>query len=84
MVQRLEATELDADVVDRQQRGTLAGGGLLPEELGLASLAGVAPAFAGMALGQRVRQGLPDARFRQVVQAALGVLGVWLAVRAFR
>ena len=62
----------------------MAGTGLLPAEMGLASLAGVAPAFAGMALGQRVRQGLPDALFRQVVQAALGVLGVYLAVRAFR
>ncbi|MFC7689373.1 TSUP family transporter [Paeniroseomonas aquatica] len=62
----------------------MAGGGLLPAEMGLASLAGVAPAFAGMALGQRVRQGLPEARFRQLVQAALGVLGLWLAFRAFR
>jgi uncharacterized membrane protein YfcA len=62
----------------------MAGAGLLPAEMGFASLAGVAPAFAGMALGQRVRRGLPDARFRQVVQAALGVLGVYLAVRAFR
>ncbi len=62
----------------------MAGGGLLPAGMGLASLAGVAPAFAGMARGQRVRRGLPEARFRQLVQAALGVLGVYLAVRAFR
>jgi uncharacterized membrane protein YfcA len=61
----------------------MAGNGLLPAELGLASLAGVAPAFLGMALGQRVRRGWPEAKFRQVVQAALGVIGVYLAVRAF-
>ena len=62
----------------------LAGHGLLPRELGLASLAGVLPAFAGMLAGQRLRRGLPDARFRQMVQVALGVLGAWLAVKAFR
>lgn len=62
----------------------LAGGGLLPAEIGLASLAGVVPAFLGMAAGQRLRRGLPEARFRQVVQAGLGLLGLWLALRAFR
>ncbi len=61
----------------------LAGGGLLPPEIGLASLAGVVPAFLGMALGQRLRHGMPEARFRKVVQAALGLLGLYLALRAF-
>jgi uncharacterized membrane protein YfcA len=61
----------------------LAGHGLLPPDLGLASLAGVVPAFLGMALGQRLRHGMPEARFRRVVQAALGLLGLWLVVRAF-
>lgn len=61
----------------------LAGGGLLPAELGLASLAGVVPAFLGMALGQRVRRGMAEARFRKIVQAALGVLGLYLAAKAF-
>jgi uncharacterized protein len=61
----------------------MAGSGLLPPDLGLASLAGVPPAFLGMWLGQRIRQAMPDAQFRQVVQGALGVLGVWLSYRAF-
>ena len=61
----------------------LAGGGLLPAELGLASLAGVAPAFLGMAAGQRLRRGMVEARFRRVVQAALGALGLYLALKAF-
>lgn len=61
----------------------LAGAGLLPAQLGLASLAGVAPAFLGMVAGQRLRQRLAEARFRQVVQAALGLLGAWLMLRAF-
>ncbi len=59
----------------------LAGAGLLPAELGLASLAGLAPAFAGMAAGRRLRMRLDEAAFRRVVQVALGLLGAWLAVR---
>jgi uncharacterized membrane protein YfcA len=59
----------------------LAGGGLLPWDLGLASLAGLAPAFAGMAAGRRLRNRLDEAVFRRVVQVALGLLGAWLAVR---
>ncbi|MBR0683915.1 sulfite exporter TauE/SafE family protein [Roseomonas eburnea] len=61
----------------------LAGGGMLPAELGLASLAGLAPAFAGMEAGRRLRVRLDEAAFRKVVQVALGLLGAWLAVRAF-
>lgn len=61
----------------------LAGGGLLPAEIGLASLAGLVPAFAGMALGRRVRLRLDEAAFRRVVQVALGLVGLWLALRGF-
>jgi hypothetical protein len=61
----------------------LAGGGLLPRDLGLASLAGLLPAFAGMAAGQRLRARLNEQAFRTTVQAALGLLGAWLALRAF-
>lgn len=61
----------------------MAGHGLLPPDLGLASLIGVAPAFLGMALGTRVRRAMPEARFRTVIQAALGLVGLWLAFRAF-
>ncbi|MDO9712990.1 sulfite exporter TauE/SafE family protein [Paracraurococcus lichenis] len=61
----------------------MAGHGLLPPDLGLASLVGVAPAFLGMALGTRVRRAMPETRFRDVIQVALGLVGLWLAVRAF-
>jgi uncharacterized membrane protein YfcA len=61
----------------------MAGHGLLPPDLGLASLIGVAPAFLGMAIGTRVRRAMPDARFRTVIQVALGLVGLWLAWRAF-
>jgi uncharacterized membrane protein YfcA len=61
----------------------LAGGGLLPVGIGLVSLAGLVPAFAGMEIGRRLRSRLDEAAFRRVVQVALGLLGAWLAVRAF-
>lgn len=61
----------------------LAGAGLLPAELGAASLFGLAGAFAGMAAGRRLRMRLDEAAFRRVVQVALGVLGAWLALRAW-
>jgi uncharacterized membrane protein YfcA len=61
----------------------LAGGGLLPVGIGLVSLAGLLPAFAGMEIGRRLRSRLDEAAFRRVVQVALGLLGAWLAVRAF-
>ncbi|MBK1662231.1 sulfite exporter TauE/SafE family protein [Paracraurococcus ruber] len=61
----------------------MAGQGLLPRDLGLASLIGVAPAFLGMAVGTRLRRAMPDARFRTVIQAALGLVGLWLAFRTF-
>lgn len=59
----------------------LAGSGLLPAELGLASLIGLVPAFAGMEAGRRLRRRLNEAAFRRVVQVALGLLGAWLAMR---
>ncbi|WP_198371349.1 sulfite exporter TauE/SafE family protein [Roseomonas rosulenta] len=61
----------------------LAGGGLVPVGIGLASLAGVLPAFAGMEAGRRLQSRLDEAAFRNVVQVALGLLGAWLALRAF-
>lgn len=60
---------------------TLAGQGLLPPEMGLASVAVLAPAFLGMAVGRRVRGALSEAEFRRVVQAFLLVLGLYLVVR---
>ncbi|MCB4821467.1 sulfite exporter TauE/SafE family protein [Roseicella aerolata] len=61
----------------------MAGHGLLPPDLGLASLIGVAPAFLGMGIGTRVRKAMPEARFRSIIQVALGLVGLWLAWRAF-
>lgn len=61
----------------------MAGAGLLPPDLGLASLVGVVPAFLGMAVGTRFRRAMPETRFRTVIQAALGLVGLWLAFRAF-
>ncbi len=61
----------------------LQGHGLLPAEIGLLSMAGLLPALAGFEAGRRLRGLMPDAIFRQVVQWALGALGVFLAVRAF-
>jgi uncharacterized protein len=59
----------------------LAGQGLLPPGLGLASVAVLAPAFLGMGIGRRLRHRLSDTGFRQVVQVLLLVLGLYLAGR---
>ena len=63
---------------------TLAHGGVVTGEIGAMSLLALAPAFLGMLLGQNFRQRLPEARFRQVVQVLLWLIGAWLALRAFR
>jgi uncharacterized membrane protein YfcA len=60
----------------------LAGSGMLPAGLGLASCIGLAPAFLGMEAGRRLRARLNEAAFRRVVQVALGALGAWLVLRA--
>jgi len=60
----------------------LAGQGLLPPGLGLASVAVLLPTFGGMAIGRGLRRRLPEARFRQVMQCSLLVLGAYLAARA--
>lgn len=60
----------------------MAGQGLLPASLGIASAAALIPAFAGMWLGRRVRTRLPEALFRRIVQSLLLCLGLYLAARA--
>lgn len=60
---------------------TLGGRGLLSWQLGWLSLAGLPPAFAGLWLGQRLRRRLPEARFRQLLLAALLLLGIWMLLR---
>ena len=53
--------------------------GLLSAELGLLSAAALIPALLGMALGQAIRQRLPETRFRRVFFLALMALGGYLA-----
>jgi uncharacterized protein len=62
----------------------LRGAGLLPADLGLVSLLGVAPSFLGMWIGQRLRGVMPEARFRQLIQVILGLLGVSLLIKGLR
>ncbi len=60
----------------------LAGRGLLSAELGLASLAAILPAIAGMMLGSRLRARLSETAFRRALFTALTALGLYIAVRA--
>lgn len=62
----------------------LAFGGIITGDIGAKSALALAPAFAGMLLGQKLRFSLPEMRFRQVVQVLLWLIGAWLALRAFR
>ena len=57
--------------------------GLVPADLGLISAAGVIPALVGMVIGQWIRRRIPEEIFRQVFFVALGLLGVFLAARAW-
>lgn len=59
----------------------LAGHGLFPRELGLASLLGLVPALGGMGAGILVRKRLSEERFRLVFFTVLMLVGGWLAVR---
>ncbi|RMF02390.1 MAG: sulfite exporter TauE/SafE family protein [Alphaproteobacteria bacterium] len=59
----------------------LAGHALLPLDLGLLSASALVPSAIGMAVGQRVRKRLSEARFRQLFFSALLALGVWLMLR---
>lgn len=61
----------------------MAGVELLPAELGLASLAGLVPAFLGMRLGLKVRRRISQQTFRRVLFASLLVLGAYMTLRAF-
>ena len=61
----------------------LGGHGLLPAELGLLSAGALVPAFAGMALGQRLRRRIPEQRFRKIFFLSLTLLGLYISVRAF-
>lgn len=56
---------------------------LLPADLGLLSASAVIPAILGMMLGQRIRQRIPEGRFRLIFFYALLVLGVYITGKAF-
>ncbi|WP_135468130.1 sulfite exporter TauE/SafE family protein [Crenalkalicoccus roseus] len=77
----VQAFALGAVVATLVLAVSMAGQGLLPPELGLASVAVMAPAFLGMAVGRRVRGALSEAAFRRVVQVCLLVLGLYLVAR---
>ena len=61
----------------------LAGRGLPPPETGALSFVAILAAVLGMMFGQRIRQRLPEARFRRVFFGALLAPGAYIAWRAF-
>lgn len=60
----------------------LGGTGFLSVELGATSAVALLPALAGMALGQRLRARLSEARFRRVFFVALLLLGLYIVAKA--
>ncbi len=60
----------------------LQGNRLLSAELGLVSAAAVIPALLGMVAGQRLRQRLPEDRFRRIFFCAILVLGLYIIAKA--
>jgi len=61
----------------------LVGHGMMPPRMGILSFAALIPALAGMAAGQRIRRGIPEARFRQIFFFGMLALGLYMALRAF-
>lgn len=61
---------------------SLNGRGFMPMDLGLLSTVAVMPAIVGMIFGRRVRDKLPEARFRKVFFVALLILGAWILMRS--
>ncbi len=60
----------------------LQGNGLLSRDLGAVSVAALAPALAGMVLGQRIRRRLPETLFRRVFFIAILALGIYIIANA--
>jgi uncharacterized protein len=60
----------------------LGGQQLLGVELGIASALATVPALIGMAIGQKLRQLLPEQRFRKIFFASQVVLGGYIVLRA--
>lgn len=63
---------------------SLGGTGLMNLDQGLISALGLVPSLIGMALGQRLRRNLSEARFRLLFYTGTFLLGVAIAVQAFR
>ncbi|RDD62507.1 sulfite exporter TauE/SafE family protein [Ferruginivarius sediminum] len=61
----------------------LARHGLWTADIGGLSVAALAPAFAGLALGQRLRRHMAEAAFRRMFLCGLLLLGAYISVRAF-
>ena len=61
----------------------LSGRSLLPPDLGLLSAIGVLPALVGMMVGRVVRVRLSEKHFKQVFFVSVGVLGAYIAARAY-
>lgn len=57
--------------------------GILTTDIGIASVAALAPAFAGMWLGQRIQVRLSEDRFRRVFFIALLLVGIYITIRPF-
>ena len=62
---------------------SLSGRSLLPPDLGLLSAIGVLPALVGMMVGRVVRVRLSEKHFKQVFFVSVGVLGAYIAARAY-
>jgi uncharacterized membrane protein YfcA len=77
----VQAFALGAVVATLTLAAAMAGQGLIPPGLGLASLLVLAPAFLGMTIGNGLRGRLSDQGFRTTIQSCLLVLGCYLAVR---
>ena len=56
--------------------------GLLSADLGMLSFVGLVPAFIGMYIGQKVRNRLSEALFRQVFFISVAILGAYVCVRS--
>ena len=61
---------------------SLGGQGLLSAELGTISIVSVVPAVIGMLLGQKLRQRLPEDKFRKVFFNSILILGLYIIVRS--
>ncbi len=60
----------------------LQGYDILTPALGLVSSIAILPAVFGMVIGQRIRRGLPERRFRTVFFLAIGVLGSYIVLKS--